>query len=115
MAVHFKNVDRMSAALSAGDLDLNKQDDKSFVLEMIIHAADIGNPCRTEAIYARWTERAYSAHTPSSSGRRRRSAHLQTHGCAACAANCRRRVPLATPLATPPATPRVPPPPAQAS
>jgi len=57
MAVHFKNVDRMSAALSAGDLDLNKQDDKSFVLEMIIHAADIGNPCRTEAIYARWTER----------------------------------------------------------
>lgn len=61
MAVHFKNVDRLSAALSAGDLDLSKRDDKSFVLEMLIHSADVANPCRPEKIYRQWTDRAHSA------------------------------------------------------
>ena len=57
MAVHFKNVDRLSAALSAGDLDLSKRDDKSFILEILVHSADIANPCRTESIYRKWTDR----------------------------------------------------------
>ena len=57
MAVHFKNVDRLSAALSAGDLDLSKRDDKSFVLEMLIHSADVSNPCRQERVYRLWTDK----------------------------------------------------------
>jgi len=56
MAVHFKNVDRLSAALSSGDLDLAKREDKTFVLEVLLHAADIGNPCRPERVYRQWTD-----------------------------------------------------------
>jgi hypothetical protein len=57
MAVHFKNVDRLSAVLQSGDLDLSKREEKTFVLEMVIHSADIANPCRSEKIYRQWTER----------------------------------------------------------
>jgi hypothetical protein len=57
VAVHFKNVDRLTAVLSAGDLDLSKREDKSFVLEMVLHAADVANPCRNAQIYRLWTER----------------------------------------------------------
>ena len=57
MAVHFKNVDRLRAALQSGDLDITKDEDKTFVLEMLMHAADIANPCRREGLYRKWTER----------------------------------------------------------
>ena len=57
MAVHFKNVDRLSAAISAGSFDLSNKDDKTFVLEIVLHSADIANPCRTDHIYRQWTEK----------------------------------------------------------
>ena len=48
---------RLSAVLQSGDLDLSKREEKTFVLEMVIHSADIANPCRSEKIYRQWTER----------------------------------------------------------
>ena len=57
MAFHFKNVDRLSATLSAGDLDLSKREDKSFVLDICLHSADIANPCRPQRVYGLWTAR----------------------------------------------------------
>lgn len=44
MAVHFKNVDRLSAATSAGSFDLSNKEDRTFVLEVVLHSADIANP-----------------------------------------------------------------------
>jgi len=57
MSVHFKNVDRLSAAISAGNFDLTNRDDKTFVLEMVLHSADVANPCRPEPIYRMWTDK----------------------------------------------------------
>jgi len=57
MSVHFKNVDRLSAALTAGNFDLSSREDKTFVLEMLLHSADVANPCRPEPIYQSWTDK----------------------------------------------------------
>ena len=47
----------LRGALSAGDLDLSKRDDKGFILEVLIHSADIANPCRPARVYKLWTDR----------------------------------------------------------
>lgn len=57
MGVHFKNVDRLKATIEAGSFDLSNKEDKTFVLEIVLHAADISNPCRPEPVYRLWTDK----------------------------------------------------------
>ena len=57
MAFHFVKVDKFKSMREAGDLDCSKPDVRTFVLEMLLHCADIANPTRPEATYRQWIPR----------------------------------------------------------
>jgi len=57
MAGHFAKVEHLKALLENDGADLSNPDTRLFILEVVLHAADISNPCRNEQISAAWNDR----------------------------------------------------------
>jgi len=54
MSTHFAEVAKLKSRIGSDNFDM-KEKDKTFMMEMILHTADVGNPARPWKQCEKWT------------------------------------------------------------